>query len=84
VNTSLNSDERRHVRTSLIACVAFVSTFLLGGFAWAGTTAPAPGRVGSRAAAALAGASAGAWTAPEEEQNTMVGCGCAEACLAAD
>jgi hypothetical protein len=84
VNANLNSDERRHVRTSLVACVAFVSSFLLGGFAWAGTSAPAPGRVGSLAAAAPAGAGAGAWTAPEEEQSTMVGCGCAEACLAAD
>lgn len=84
MNEALSADDRRHVRTSLTASFAFVVTFLLGGVAWAGANAPAASPVDSRATAAAAPATSGAWAASDESPNTMVGCGCAEACLAAE
>jgi hypothetical protein len=77
MNEALSADDRRHVRTSLIASLAVVITLLLSTFAWAGVNPPAAeGRVPTLTAAAPA-----APGAAEEGQNTMVGCGCAEGCF---
>ena len=75
MNETLNAEDRRHVRTSAIASLAFVFTFLLGGVAWAGASAP-PSRETKPVAAAAAAETSG----PAVEQ-TDPGCGCAEACL---
>ena len=77
MNETLNAEDRRHVRTSAIASLAFVFTFLLGGVAWAGASAPPSRETKSVAVAAAAAATNG----PAVEQNDP-GCGCAEACLA--
>jgi hypothetical protein len=79
MNEALSADDRRHARTSLIASLAFVITFLLSGVAWSGSAAPAP----DPAKPAVAAATAPAENGPAIEQGEL-GCGCAEACLATD
>lgn len=75
MNETLNAADRRHVRTSLVASLAFVFTFLLGGLAWAGSNGPKAAEGSSVAVAA-----ASEVRSPAVEQNDP-GCGCAEACL---
>ena len=76
MNESLSADDRRHVRTSAIASLAFVLSFLLSGFAWAGSTEPKKGEDRPAAAATAIPAENG----PAPEQGSL-GCGCDEACL---
>jgi len=81
MESNLSSEDRRDVRTSLIASLAFVAAFLSGSFAWAGVNAPGAGaRTPSLAAAApTAPAALGA-----AQDNDDLGCGCDEACLVAN
>lgn len=72
----LSAEDRRHIRTSVIASLAFVCTFLLSGFAWAGSSEPKK----SEARPAVAAAAAPAENGPALEQDDP-GCGCDEACL---
>ena len=77
---TLSLEDRRHVRTSLIASLAVVFTFLVCPLAWAGVNPPAA----ERAIPAVSAATAAAAAAADENQNETLGCGCAEACLVAD
>jgi len=93
MNESLSADDRRHVRTSLIASLAVFFTLLMGTldyvsaldrpfveqFALAGANEPAAAKESyAISAAAAVPASAEAGTAAHT--NEMVGCGCAEGC----
>ena len=80
MKSPLSSEDRRHVRTSLVAALAFVATFLSSSFAWAGGNAPTA-RAASLEAAPAATVALGA---AEETPNDNLGCGCAEACLVAN
>jgi hypothetical protein len=80
MNETLSSEDRHHIRTSLIASLAFVFTLLLGTFAWAGGTLPA----GETRLPSLSAAIPAAPGASEEPSNATVGCGCAESCFASN
>jgi hypothetical protein len=93
MNETLSADDRRHVRTSLIASLAVLFTLLMGildyvsaldrpfveQFALAGAnqTAAAPQSLATSAAADVP-ASTDAGAAAAT--NEMAGCGCAEGC----
>jgi hypothetical protein len=75
---TLSTEDRRHVRTSLVATLAVVFTFLLCPLAWAGVNPPAAEQAAPSTSAVPAAAESGSAV----ENNEMVGCGCAEGCLA--
>jgi hypothetical protein len=93
MNGTRSADDRRHVRTSLIASLAVLFTLLMGildyvsaldrpfveQFALTGANETAAARESfATSAAAAAPASMGAGAAAET--NEMAGCGCAEGC----
>ena len=93
MNGTLSADDRRHVRTSLIASLAVLFTLLMGvldyvsaldrpfveQFALAGASQTAAARE-SFAISAAAAVPASADAGAGAETNEMVGCGCAESC----
>jgi hypothetical protein len=76
MNDTLSLEDRRHVRTSLIASLAVVFTLLLSTFAWAGVNAPS----GEPPAPSISAARAADGSGSAADTNEMVGCGCAEGC----
>jgi hypothetical protein len=76
MNDTLSIEDRRHVRTSLIASLAVIFTLLLGTFAWAGVNPPSA----EPASPSISAAPAAAGSGSTAETNEMAGCGCAEGC----
>jgi hypothetical protein len=93
MNETLSADDRRHVRTSLIASLAVLFTLLMGmldyvsaldrpfveQFALAGANETAAARQ-SFAASTAAAVPASANAGAAADTNEMAGCGCAEGC----
>ena len=77
MNDTLSPEDRRHVRSSLIAALAAVFTIAVGPFAWAEVNPPGAERTPVLSAAPASEASAGPAV---ETPNEVVGCGCAEGC----
>ena len=75
MNDTLSIEDRRHVRTSLMASLAVVFTLLLSTFAWAGVNPQNAERPVPSISAVPAATGSGPAVA-----NEMVGCGCAEGC----
>jgi hypothetical protein len=75
---TLNPEDRRYVRTSLVVTLAAVFTLLLSTIGWAGVHRPQAAATGTSTAAAAAPAE----NAPEAT-DADPGCGCSESCLAA-
>jgi hypothetical protein len=80
MNETLSNEDRRHIRTSLLASLAFISTLLLGSFAQAGGKLPSGETRGPSLSAAIPAAPG----ASEETSNATMGCGCAESCYASN
>lgn len=76
MNDTLSMEDRRHVRTSLIASLAVVFTLLLSTFAWAGVNPPS----GEGSAPSISSVPAATGSGSAADTNEMVGCGCAEGC----
>jgi hypothetical protein len=93
MNETLSADDRRHVRTSLIAILAVFFTLLMGAvdyvsaldrpfveqFALAGANETAAARE-SFATSAAAAVPANTDAGAAAATNEMAGCGCAEGC----
>jgi hypothetical protein len=75
MNETLSTEDRRHVRTSLIASLAVAFTLLLSTLAWAGVNPP-----GAQPAPTISAAPAATGSGSAADANEMVGCGCAEGC----
>ncbi len=75
---TLSSEDRRHVRSSLIASLSVVFTLMLSTFAWAGVNPPAAEGSGFTITAAAATPANGGTS---EAEVADVGCGCAEPCV---
>jgi hypothetical protein len=91
MNDQLSTEDRRHVRTSLIATLALFFTLLIGTLdhlsasdkpfaeqvAWAGGSEAAT----EQATPATSAVPEAAGSSSAVETNEMVGCGCAEGCF---
>lgn len=77
MNETLSSEDRRHVRASLLAGLAAMLTIALGSFAWAEVNPAAAERTSTISAPAAAPANA---SPAVDAQEAAVGCGCAEGC----
>lgn len=80
MSETLTSEDRRHIRKSLIASMAFVFTLLLSGVASAGGRLPA----GEPSLSSVSASVPVAQGAAEESSNATLGCGCAESCYASN
>ncbi len=81
MKNSLSREDRRTVRSSLVAALAAAFTIALGSFAWAQVNTAAAERGTAVVVSAPAPASAPAKDDNPDTSAYDIGCGCAEPCV---